>query len=27
MKYGRRALKNKGMDLKAIIMDRVLSWY
>ena len=27
MKYGRRALKNKGMDLKAIIRDRVLSWY
>jgi ribosomal protein S6--L-glutamate ligase len=27
MKYGRQALKNKGMDLKAIIRDRVLSWY
>jgi ribosomal protein S6--L-glutamate ligase len=27
MKYGRRALKSKGMDLKAIIRDRVLSEY
>jgi ribosomal protein S6--L-glutamate ligase len=26
MKYGRKALKRKGMDLKTIIRDRVLSW-
>jgi len=26
MKYGRKALKLKGMDLKTIIRDRVLSW-
>ena len=26
MKYGRKALKIKGMDLKTIIRDRVLAW-